>query len=357
MKRKVPWQKQFIDSLVNTYLTVDSSTWFPFSGDALVPYYYSSYCQKIIKAIRKLKDKKIPAAQAAFYIRRPSVLLSELDLLVSYLGTRSTKMSSGDAALIFDFFSQMLISYNPFDPFRLGGKNFVLEQGEINKIMTKTKWEKASFVSAKSLGKLVASLHTLYCSLYTDLWPASGVEFHGPYEVKFESKKCILIVRDYYDIAPKQIWPRFVNFNPKSVRILNIYRPSKFFIDFYGNITCGGNLIELLVAFSVIADNKVVSMENMLSLTAQLGGRSIEQYEYFRKLPFEQIKRKYLESHVYGLKGLFDLAGLSWKPNRQMYQDIAGKALLPRIKAWDDVKSSVKVLNKGLSIVYPSRLS
>lgn len=348
--KKLSLVDQFITSLLNTYATVDADTWFPWSAGRLVPYYYSLYCERVANLIRGLEKRGITSQKVVDLFMGGSVLLDELDMIASYLGLGVIKVSKRDARVVFHYFTEALKAQNPTDPYRLNGKNLILRDATINLLLKDKKWEVVNREKAKALGKLIASLHALYCSIYTDSWPASGVEFHGPYEVVFEGKKRVLLARDYFDIAPAEVWPSFAKVTPKSVRILTIYKPAHFFIDFYGNVTCDGNLIELLEAFSVISDGRYVIFNKINQLNDEIGQNAINQYEYFRQLPFEDLKRKFLETHQYGLKPLFDLANISWKPTKAIYESIKNKPLLSKKNEWSDLKRASLILQCGLRL-------
>lgn len=231
------------------------------------------------------------------------------------------------------------------DIFSKNGTLLILGPEDVSILERSVDWTTARAGLARELGKLIVSLNTLAYGLYTDVWAnAAGDMCHGPYTLSDGRQ---LIIRDYVDLAPADLWNHCMDWEIRSVRILTCYRQGvNLEIDFYGNLTAESNLIDSLSCFAFVVDGHQLEVAALNKLIISVAHRAIAQNKAIRSLGFEEIKRKFLEAHCYTERDFLKLAGLDWRPSQSMYDAIGGKALLPGAEDWgDDRKLYAKALD------------
>lgn len=336
------WIDDLVKSVSHTEETVDSSVWKPFPESALAPYYWNHLAKKILQAVKICKEKNIKPETIAETWKSQSWLRDQLATFVAYLDI--IKLQKSEKILIIDFFHETLL-LSKTDPFSLKGITHIYDTETVNGILSNLKWLESDKHAAREVGFLSTSLLTLGYALYTDLFPSVGVDFHGPYRLNKDSH---LIVRDFFDTKPEELWAESKEFRYKSLTIFTIYKKARFFIDFYGNLTCDENLTLILKRFAVVVDGKNIdSLREISNLGNYFSKLTVEIYKKFTNLNFEQTKRKFMEAHFYGYKSLCDLAGIDWEPPQKAYYAIEGKHLLQ-----SDDEDWIEKMRKDLRNLY-----
>lgn len=342
------WINDFVKSVAQTEKTVDHTVWKPFPPDALTPYYFNHLINKVLEVAEICqKDNITPEAIGKNWIGQ-SWLRNELTTVVWF--DNFIKLNKKEKRNLIDFYLGLLY-LNRDDPFSVKGITRIYNKKTLKIILAGLKWEKANKDKSRNLGFLITTLLTLTYTLYTDLFPSAGCEFHGPYHL---DKDSILMIRDFWDIKPTPLWPDCQEFKYKSFTIFTVYKKAKFFIDCYGNITCDKIMPQILKNYGVVVDGKIINSQNQISeLGDYFSQLTTEYYKKFENLNFEQTKVKFMEAHFYGYKKLLDLVKINWKPQLKAYQSIENKKLLAEKPESSNWQKNWKKSLKDLQIKFP----
>lgn len=321
-------KRELFSSIDRTISTIDINTWEPFDPDSLIPYYLEPLVEKIIQTIKTLQEKGYSIRKIAQYFAGPTSIREEIGNCLYYDYTLS--LPKKEITFYIDFLIKALSLFNSSDPFCFRGKNFFLETHQLRSLEKIRIWQKAEPETAKMLGKLIGTLLALSYSLYTDVWVASGSEFHGPYNLRKFDKE-ILIIRDFFDLAPTELWPSEELSRYKSIRILTLYNPIDLRFDFYGNFETKANLITNLKYWAILVNDKAfLTPQSFPKLIDYFAYLTSKQYCLVKNLNFEETKRKFMEAHYYRFRKLLEKVGASLQPTKEMYQAIKNKKLLSR---------------------------
>ena len=120
----------------------------------------------------------------------------------------------------------------------------------------------------------------------------------------------ILVVRDYYDLDPRELWPE-IEMPHKKMRILAVYRNIKFEIDFANHPMTHESIGPKLIGYKVFVDDKAIKMNEIESLTSKFHEVISSQTKKVNAMSKLDQVRKGAEIAYYLFRGL---RGESWKP-------------------------------------------
>jgi len=322
------WKNDLVGSIINTLKTVDLRATLPFNLERLTPYYYDLLIRKVFQAIKKAAALGYTPEEVSNALPGPANIRTELNVLLDYL--HLIKLDKGDKSFLIRYFYKMLRLFNSKDPFCRRGKNLWLSPQEVKKLLKTAPWQKvASDIPLPDLRKLNVGVGSLLYALFTDVFPSAASEFHGPYDAsEMFGKGSAMLIDDFFDLKPIALWPQVKTFKHQSLKVLSIYKGGKFFIDYYGNLTQKSDS-RSRTHFALFLDNSPWGdLEKIGKLAFYFGNRAVREYEKFKKLEPEEVKKKFIEIHSYQYKGLFDLVKMDWRPSEEMYKRVKDRKLL-----------------------------
>ena len=227
----------------------------------------------------------------------------------------------------------MLIEACPEDPF---GKtrNPLHSKTEQEQILNTTNWQIAGTAEAKILGKLITSAGSLVHGLYNDVVTDFGWDTYGPYENQNkDGKEYTLLIRNFPDLCPIGLWPKDMMSSVKQLEIFQLYQDVEWTIGCVGchTIVKSGSPITGLKYYSVVADGKLLTSEEINNLILDLAQKAEKIYLQIRQMNFEQLKEMVMLQECYQLKKLFEAVAMDQKPTEEMYAAIKNKALLTNV--------------------------
>jgi hypothetical protein len=302
----------------------------------LYSYYEDLWIDKVYEAVQKFRKSGKTIGEISKAMPNSSSCRFILLIMVMHLKNARVTDKQKIRALC-DFFVDVVRSKTTNSDLFAHDTNFAHTELEVDDFLNKTEWEAASAESAKEIGKTTVGLATLVHSLYNDWMTDYGYEICGPYDAskKFGGKH-ILLVRDFKDIKPVEIWPEANDFKHKSIRLLTVYKDLDCKIAYVGcHTTYSGNLLDHLSHYAVYADGKQIKgLEGLAELSSYFLGIAQELFAKYSSLDFEEQKRKYFVQEAYQLKNFFEAVGVPWKPTQDFYERVAGKPL--RESPWLD---------------------
>ncbi len=162
----------------------------------------------------------------------------------------------------------------------LDGKNLLLDENQINEILSKKNWITPKDEEKRSVANLIVTSTHLCYSLFYDLYQTAGFYIHGPYDMseKF-GQGAILVVREYHNINPRDIWPELV-MPYDNLFIYGVYKGLDFKLDFANHPHTTTGIADKLVACAVVLGGEEIGLEK------------IEEVELlFERITAEQTKR------------------------------------------------------------------
>jgi hypothetical protein len=237
-----------------------------------------------------------------------------------------TKKQSIDS--IKNFFNA-LERLSPGDMFCLKGSNPVFSKKELSSELKGIIFNKADEEARKIIPRLGVSLDSLIWSEYYDIFIAAGMDIQGPFVLE---NGRILVIKDFFDLKPVEIWDSVKEFPAKRIRLFLKYNPIDLKIDYLLHETSSQPLSQNLFEWAVeMTDSKgkktFLSSEDIPELTAKALEIVSKQTDFVNSLPrLEQI-RKGAEICYYQSKELREFFNSSWKPPKEVFQAIESKGL------------------------------
>lgn len=315
---------QWLDSIINAWSKYAGSKPMPFPALAFNKLAGDLYVQRVLKTIKKSKELGFSSKDMAETMMTSHTARYELAFLI--LDAKNAGLDKEDRLLIFDFFSNLLDHLTKEDKY---AKRSLIEHspGEIKEIIKNTKWitRKEQY---KEVSRISLAGSELMWALWSDTYPHTGYNFFGPYDVSKYFDNGILLIKDFFNFKPIEIWPETENFQIESLKIFIVLKDCKCELDLLGHLTCDKNIAQAVTHFAVFRDKKPIdSTDELRNLREYLEKTAVEQFQKFDKSSFEEKKKKHLLQRNYQLKNFFAKVGMDWKPTQEEYQRIKGKKI------------------------------
>lgn len=210
------------------------------------------------------------------------------------------------------------------DPFCLKHKNLILSNEELKKVQDSDWLEPQNDQEKKDLGYLVVTSNNLCYTLFYDVFITSGAYFHGPYDVteKF-GENCSLVVREYVDICPSDLWPGLKKMMPfKKLTVYAVYKNSDYSLNFINQPMTKTSLPDKLVAYKILLDGHEKAISGMNEFVETITQVSASQVKKINAMPDLDKIKKGAEITYYTFRRLREFMGDDWKPPKMVYDDI-----------------------------------
>jgi hypothetical protein len=221
--------------------------------------------------------------------------------------------------LLFDIIKQKVKS----DVFCLDGKNLLLDEHQVTTLLTRTKWDTPlSEAEKREIAFLTVSASNLCYTLYFDLFAAAGFYFHGPYDTsKKFGEGTTLIIRDYHDINPTELWPE-LEMPYKKLRIYAVYKNLYPEMNFVNHMITKTSIGDKLVAYKIYLDDKEIGMKDVPELIKVLHKVSSHQKKKIDAMPNLEKVKKGAEICYYMFRKLRQYMGDDWRPPKSIDENI-----------------------------------
>ena len=300
---------EFLDSVERAFSRVDERAFWPVSGSELFPLYSEVQAMQVYKGFEELVERGVTLREIAQLFPTPSVMRQLLTstLVVGLKVARKYKLMNFTRWGVEEFtclFLQALREKQPRDPLLTTGKNHVWSEGEVREMIAELEWSR----EVRAVPKAVVALDSLVWALYFDLFVANGLEIAGPYDVSdtFGPDRTLLI-REYHDLAPLELWPDLKPKWPGKLRIYLVYKGVQPEVDWLLHIRTS---IPLGAALELYAVDPPLDINSLREATAEAAYRQTTNVAAMGKL--EQL-RKGVEISYYPLRNFFEASGESWR--------------------------------------------
>lgn len=310
----------------------DPQSHLPFNAFGLYSYYERLWLDKLLEAVMRLQA----AGESPAGIVLPNASACRFGFLLTVMHLQNARVTDKRAIkALCDFFRQAVAARMPCGGEFAFSANFTHTPSAVSALLQDTTWEEAGVEEARLLGKLTVGLAMLVHGLYNDWFTDYSYEVSGSYAAAPEGKR-IMLVREFDDLKPVEVWPEAQALRHKRVSILAEYEGLACKIAFVGcHATFSRSLVDSLVRYAVFADGKQVTGRRALAELAEYFlNVSQEHYAAYAAMDLEVQKEKYFLQEAYVFKWLFDAAGMPWLPSREFYDSVKGKPLLE--SPWPD---------------------
>lgn len=324
-ERKQKEIDSFLRTLSQSFKTVDPVNFWPLNGGQIEAYFSDTQAAEIYDKINALKKEGLTNQEIGKFFRWPVILryflsgYATIGLKVcNVLKIRPFPQEDrvGFTLLLFAILKEMVQD----DIFCLNGTNKILSQKDIEKIVKTTTFEKVQTGEQKTLiNNFVVSLFQFCNSFYFDIFLGAGLEIHGPYNSEqFFGDKTFLVIRDYFDLKPDQIWPKLSQQTswPQSIRIMQVFKDTDWKINFFNQPDSRKGIGQHLKFFSVQVNGaQILQPKKIEELDFLSENLSLNQTLFVNKMnPLEQA-RKGAEIAYYMLREFYTYFGQEPKPS------------------------------------------
>ena len=157
-------------------------------------------------------------------------------------------------------------------------------------------------------------------------WTDIAFVIHGPYPaVSGDGQSQVLIVRDFFDMPPGELWPELPEPPCRSLQIMALHDATeRFTIDIFNHILHARPLLASCRAIRVVADGKdVAGAEIVPELRSEFVRMVRRQKAVLDGLTTREVLARFVESRYYAFRHWRVLAGDSWRPPAEVYARIA----------------------------------
>ena len=201
------------------------------------------------------------------------------------------------------------------------GNNIILSNNEANSIINELRLEEADKQRSQMLHRFLGLLWTYTEAIFFRAHDVTK-EIHGFYSVYNSDLK--LLIRDYMNLRPKDLWPDISLPNLKRVTVYTIYKNRlDVSIDAYNHLFFNrGDYVDDLVKFAIICDGKEVLFSELQDLFPELLNTVQCIKDWAASAKKSELIGKYAEIYWYRKKALCDILGKNYRVPREVYEAI-----------------------------------
>jgi hypothetical protein len=341
---------EFFKSLNFAIEKTDSGTFWPGGGGQIGSPFIAIDAFDLHQQLLELKKQKT-AQELVDYFYNPSIIkyvavgnfIIGLKVLI-----RDKKVNIESAKESLDFFLDILDAKMSKDPFCTTGANNWFKQDQINALLEELKFHEVTETNQGLMSRLVIALNSLVWSFYYDIYVESGFEFHGPYNVKHNEENYSLVIRDYHDLKPTELWDNAKKFNFKSIKLYLLYSNVNISLDYFmheisdeplrTNLKCC--VIETVDSFG---KREFISIQDTLKISESAEKLTFDQVNFVNQLEtLDKIKQGAMICY-YQLKNFREKMNIDWKPPKKVFDAIDKKGL----EKWEKFKARASTISAG----------
>jgi hypothetical protein len=304
--------EELLESVARAFSRVDPRTFWPVKSEELFTLYSEVQAVHVYESFTELLKRGWSLREIANLFPTPSSMRQLLvtTLIPGLKVARKLGILELDAEGVQDFvclYLEALRARQPEDPLLLSGRNIVWSQREVESAIAELDWMKGA--ELKRAPRLVVALDSLIWALYYDVFVATGLEVAGPYDVSetFGPGRSLLI-RDYFDLAPAELWPEAGAFEPRRLRLYLVYRDAKPEVDILLHVL--GTSASKLEAFAIEAPGTRLEPQDLVERAERA---AFEQTARVSRLSRADQLRKGIEISYYAARNFFAAAGKPWR--------------------------------------------
>lgn len=180
--------------------------------------------------------------------------------------------------------------------------------------------------------RLSGAAQALVWSMHFYGWTDIAFVMHGPYPVTGpDGAPQVLIVRDFFDISPGELWPDLPEPPCRTISVLSTHDQSDTFrIDIFNHLLHDRPLRSSTRAVRVLVDGAdVAGTETPDRLRTDLVRLVRRQKSTIDAMTEREVVTKFVESRYYAFRHWRARTGDPWRPPSEVYARIAERAMPP----------------------------
>ena len=322
----------FLKAIEESFTVINPKTFWPLNGGQIDAYFDLDESLDMYHRLNKLREK-LSVAEIAQIMPSADIIRIFLEhnaiiglKVADKVGV--AKISAEERVKYTLFLFEILKQKVKNDIFCLDGKNLLLSEPEVSRILSQSAWNQPHNEDEKrKIASLVVTANNLCYTLFYDIFVAGGFHLHGPYDAsrKFGTDT-ILLVREYHHLNPREIWPH-LEMPYRQLRMYLVYKNLDLKINFANHPTSTTSVGDKLIAYRIYLDDREIRLED-------IDGYNIEALiRLFEKISSLQIKkinglsdldkvRKGAEIAYFLFKDLREEMGDQWKPPPEIERTI-----------------------------------
>ncbi|MBI2662808.1 hypothetical protein HYX11_05100 [Candidatus Woesearchaeota archaeon] len=318
---------RFIQAIEESFSGLNPKTFWPLNGGQIDAYFDVDEALDMYYRLNKLKEK--------LSIKEIADLMPQADIIRIFLehnaiiGLKVAKklgiadISVEDRIKYTLFLFELLKHKVKNDIFCLDGKNLILDEKEVSKFLKETNWNKPlSHEDKKKIAFFTVMTNNLCYTLYYDIFMTGGFYLHGPYDASGEfGEGAILLIRDYHDLNPKEIWPD-LQIPYQKVKICAVYKNLDLKINFVNHPITKDSIGDKLIAYKIYLDYKEIEINKIDELIEIFHKVSSQQTKKINALSDLDKVRKGAEIAFYFFRKLRKYTGDDWTPLKEIEKTI-----------------------------------
>jgi hypothetical protein len=313
--------KKFLLAINNCFSTIDERTFWPANAAQIEAYFSDIIALDLFCKFKENPQnfKKALSRLSCFSLYESLYHKEIIGLKVNRIYLDCPKNKKDIINFVMSFF-EVIKSKVKGEIFCLDGTHRLLTNTEVKEIEKNKRWMKAENYKTKRLiSNFISCLENLVWAFYFDIFVSTGREIHGPY---FINKNEVILVRDYYNLNPKEIWG--IDNKYQSLKIFLKYpKECNIQLNYANQVKSSKPLGENLISFSIEVNRKPVKDLHEIFLLFKYFLRLGEkQANKVNKLSPLEIVKKGAEIYYYRYKELYKFYKEDWRPPRVVYQRI-----------------------------------
>lgn len=309
----------------------------PFHIVEVTPYFDDLEAIDMLARLRRLdaggvRDREI----AALF---PSANAIKTLLMDMVCGMKSAGIAADERVWFTERMFDLMATAETGDIFCRDGSHRLLTPGQAEELADGATWTAAPDV-ARAAFRLSAGAQALVWSLYFYAWTDMGWEIHGPYEVTGpDGQPAVMIVRDYFDLAPAMLWPEIEDWPVRTARLVSLHDaapPIRF--DVLNHVwydlpwALSSYAVELRVDGAVLdsTDAIVAAAKNLTGTAKVLQARVL----HTERIPLLQ---RFADSRYYALRRWRTHFGDNWQPPGEVTARIKARPVRESLPVTDDL--------------------
>lgn len=335
-----------LDKLLDVYCegiyAMDPKTALPFWDYDFGPIYGDLWIKKMLKACHLAKDKGLTPKQIAGFFQ--NIAVPRKELIYSLVDLKVGKIPKEERMFFVNFWWDVVKEMSVEDCM-VERSNIIHTPEQIEQFLKNLFWEKSDLPKARQIGNLAMNLNSLAYGLYTDIFAHNSMENFGAYDVsKYFGNKHILVIKQWVNLRPVELFPEFKDFPFDKLNIFAIYKDIGYTVDIYTHQIYSGNAAQNLVKYCVLIENEKTlnNVTELKNLNNFLGKLATEHYLKMQQRGFEEAKKNWVLARNYQFKDFFKAVGIEWR-DQNILDRIKDKQLI-KTNFWNFEKYPKNVL-------------
>jgi phosphohistidine swiveling domain-containing protein len=318
-----------IEDLLNamTGVYVDVRDLWPMPPVNLFPYFDVDQALSVYQKLGQLVEEGMPFKDIAKLFGRAEQIRYFLinTGAVSLKTAHNLKIGNitiDDQVKLVEWCIQILKELVREDPLCLKGKNIYWDQAAVDNFTSEYSWQEITEDYRGAVDKLSINLYSMSWSFYWNYYGAAGYDIHGPYQPKdFDGSQ--LIIKDYFNPAPTELWPLAQKVPFKSAMLAQIYKNTDIKISFGNRILNQDDLAGNNSHFVFIMDGvQITDLKEMQDIANKVSDITKRQTHYVNTMEKMDIARMCAKLSFYIHKDFFLHFGKDWYPEQEIENTI-----------------------------------